>query len=289
MNDMISMLQELTFRTAVATTSQGPILTLSHVGSYTYDPTSFGMGVLSPNLSETNRTVQQQVTVFKAYNETVFTVNYAWLFGGSSLIALAGLAIAPLYWGWWHLGRPVSLSPLEIAKAFDAPLLQAVDANGTSEELTKAIGDLRVRYGFRKESTGRDQRGESFEMDPIHAASTNNSLEPAVSPPVSLNSTDTARDRLLDEHSVLTETDEVDTIDHAVSWQQPSAYSVTAPHSADNALPGLTDDTHTVTTGLLPSTAAAVAASSSLLWHQARPTMGRQSLKFREENFGAGP
>jgi hypothetical protein len=80
------------------------------------------------------------------------------------LIALACLAILPTYRGWWLLGRLVSLSPLEIAKAFDAPMLRGIDANGTSSELARAIGDARVRYEVMPPSENR-LSGENYEMD----------------------------------------------------------------------------------------------------------------------------
>lgn len=40
-----------------------------------------------------------------------------WWFLGAALIELLCIAVVGLtYWGWWRMGRPVSLSPLEIAK-----------------------------------------------------------------------------------------------------------------------------------------------------------------------------
>jgi hypothetical protein len=80
------------------------------------------------------------------FDDTVYVVRYGWLMAAFTLVALACLAILLTYWRWWLLGRPVSLSPLETARAFDAHLLRKVDANGTSSELTRAIGHVRVRY-----------------------------------------------------------------------------------------------------------------------------------------------
>ena len=39
------------------------------------------------------------------------------------------------------------MSPLEIAKAFDAPLLAMEDSNNDSKALVKSIGKKAVRYG----------------------------------------------------------------------------------------------------------------------------------------------
>jgi hypothetical protein len=161
-NDMISMLQELTFHAAVSTKE----VTDPYTFEVTY-PWGFDASVTSPNLTATNRTVQQQANVSMTFDETVYIVRYGWLTAAFTLVALACLSILPTYWGWWLLGPPVSLSPLEIAKAFDAPLLRGVDANGTSKELARAIGDVRVRYEFEPLSEAR-LVGDNYEMDSLH-------------------------------------------------------------------------------------------------------------------------
>jgi hypothetical protein len=61
--------------------------------------------------------------------------------------SIAILFAALLYWGWWQLGRHVSFSPIEIAKAFDAPLLQDVNTNSRAKDLLRDVGNLRIRYG----------------------------------------------------------------------------------------------------------------------------------------------
>jgi hypothetical protein len=70
-----------------------------------------------------------------------------WYIIAASIQCFAILFAALLYWGWWRLGRHVSLSPIEIAKAFDAPLLQDVNTNARAKDLLHDVGDLRIRYG----------------------------------------------------------------------------------------------------------------------------------------------
>lgn len=92
------------------------------------------------------------------------------------MVSLAGpLAILPLFWGWWILGRKVSMSPLEIANAFyagstgggyahdhgwyyqtqpaaAADMFGPCSGNATADELAKTFGKgvhfagTRVRY-----------------------------------------------------------------------------------------------------------------------------------------------
>lgn len=47
------------------------------------------------------------------------------------------------------------MSPIEIAKAFDAPLLEHVDCNGTAESMLREVGKARVMYGDVGLSSGR--------------------------------------------------------------------------------------------------------------------------------------
>ncbi|KAF2659830.1 hypothetical protein K491DRAFT_136858 [Lophiostoma macrostomum CBS 122681] len=64
------------------------------------------------------------------------------------LLSVAGVAgIVPLYAGFWELGRNVSLNPLEIARAFGAPLMEGMDGNATSDMITIERGGMSVRYG----------------------------------------------------------------------------------------------------------------------------------------------
>ncbi|KAH7386019.1 hypothetical protein BKA66DRAFT_67582 [Pyrenochaeta sp. MPI-SDFR-AT-0127] len=64
------------------------------------------------------------------------------------IISIAGvLAILPLYYGFWELGRKVSLNPLEIARAFGAPLFDGLDGNMTASGIEIERGATSVRYG----------------------------------------------------------------------------------------------------------------------------------------------
>lgn len=47
------------------------------------------------------------------------------------------------------------MSPIEIAKAFDAPLLEHVDCNGTADSMLKEVGAGKVQYGDVGLSNGR--------------------------------------------------------------------------------------------------------------------------------------
>ena len=72
------------------------------------------------------------------------------------------------YWGWWVLGRPVSFSPMELAKvslplsytvalaheekAFESPLLADCNSNSSGRDVAKFVGEKSIRYGVVKSS-----------------------------------------------------------------------------------------------------------------------------------------
>ncbi|KAJ6782869.1 hypothetical protein PWT90_07963 [Aphanocladium album] len=66
----------------------------------------------------------------------------------TTLVLLAALAIASLFYQYWLLGRHVSMSPLEIVAAFKAPLTAGAGANSDVDRLLREIGDRKVQYGI---------------------------------------------------------------------------------------------------------------------------------------------
>jgi hypothetical protein len=62
------------------------------------------------------------------------------------------VAILPLFYGYWELGRDVSLNPLETARAFGATVLEGLDGNVGAEDVECARGHVGVRYGVVERS-----------------------------------------------------------------------------------------------------------------------------------------
>jgi hypothetical protein len=65
--------------------------------------------------------------------EEVSTINVfhleCYYFLGSSLLgAFFVLLMTPTFWGGWEIGSSVTLNPIEIAKAFDAPFFQGTES-----------------------------------------------------------------------------------------------------------------------------------------------------------------
>jgi hypothetical protein len=74
---------------------------------------------------------------------------YIYLVAATFISLLACCAVLPTFNGFWKLDRPFSLSPIEIANAFDAPLLRLPAADNLDlpvETLIKRVGSTEVQY-----------------------------------------------------------------------------------------------------------------------------------------------
>lgn len=77
----------------------------------------------------------------------VFKVDYLLFFGAALVQLVCTLVIMYTFYGWWRLGRAVSFSPLEVARAFNSPMLSHLASNTPADEMAKEVGQHRIRYG----------------------------------------------------------------------------------------------------------------------------------------------
>ena len=112
-------------------------------------------------IAAANSSDLQSVPAIQVATIAVYQSHYRYLALASGLTLLAILIVIPTFFGYWHLGRHVSMSPLEIAKAFNAPLLSHIDSNAEAEQLIHGLGEVEVRYGVV--STGiRQSESDGF-------------------------------------------------------------------------------------------------------------------------------
>lgn len=106
-----------------------------------------------PNSSTpaTEFTAQQHALVI------IYESRYAYLWGALAVTVVAAAFVAWTASGFQALGRPVSLSPIEIATAFGSPLLQKPGtSNMTVEELLTAYKGTRIQY-FSTDGSGTEE------------------------------------------------------------------------------------------------------------------------------------
>ena len=97
-------------------------------------------------LRASNGTVVQTFAARRTFPALLFHSNHRYLAAAFATTLLALLIVFFLLWGWWELGRCVTLSPLEIAKAFDALMMQTIDRNSAIEEILEKMGGVEVKY-----------------------------------------------------------------------------------------------------------------------------------------------
>ena len=92
-----------------------------------------------------NKKATQVFDVMRTQPWLVFRTDYGYLAGALVAILIPLIGVIFLLWGWWELGRSVSLSPLETAKAFRAPLVDGVgesDASGILDRIGRLDSGL---------------------------------------------------------------------------------------------------------------------------------------------------
>lgn len=87
------------------------------------------------------------VTAVQYMTEVHYSTNYKYMAGALVSTLACILLCLPVYWGFWELGRKVSLNPIEIATAFQAPVLVArPPKSGQAEHIVKVTGATQVMY-----------------------------------------------------------------------------------------------------------------------------------------------
>ncbi|KAH7151376.1 hypothetical protein DER46DRAFT_638943 [Fusarium sp. MPI-SDFR-AT-0072] len=94
-----------------------------------------------------NTTDKQKVQYDSGTTTLVYVTNYEkmWIAIAVSLVGI--FAVLPTFWGWWELGRDVSLNPLEIANAFgtvgqESHIMRNVDPNQNVGGIVNAVNDI---------------------------------------------------------------------------------------------------------------------------------------------------
>ncbi|KIX95395.1 uncharacterized protein Z520_08912 [Fonsecaea multimorphosa CBS 102226] len=159
MDALLSNIRDIMFRSSVMIATQ-------KVGDYKFPNSSYNLDIQTSNVPVQNVTGLGEYRIY----HTVYKTNRTVLGVAVGLMLLAILAILPLYDGYWLLGRNVSLSPFEVAKALHYSTI-VDDQTGTrnpysvldmdsgpdqvpqsgsnlsADELVKVLGSRKVRYG----------------------------------------------------------------------------------------------------------------------------------------------
>jgi hypothetical protein len=155
-NELLSNIRDIMFRSSIAIAQES-------IKAYVWNTTAGGADTQNGTVPSQNITVPGEYRIY----HTVYQTNTRMLGIGLGLMLIAVLAILPLFWGFWRLGREVSMSPLEVAKALHSATdhqngaaqghsvldmkidtsQPQVGSNLPVSELVDALGNTRVRYG----------------------------------------------------------------------------------------------------------------------------------------------
>jgi hypothetical protein len=84
-----------------------------------------------------------------------YQTSFAYVCGALAATFITVMLVLPVYWGFWQLGRKVTLGPLEISQAFGAPII-APDKmkayHGDFDQVLENVGKRRVQYGQLKDA-----------------------------------------------------------------------------------------------------------------------------------------
>lgn len=127
-DDILNAFRELSFRASLHAATDTSL-----------DPTEIGSDQgMGPN----------QTLAYTGYTiKALYLMDWRYMVGGLVVSLLAALSVLPLFYGFWDLGREVSMNPFEIAMAFDAPLLADAGPHCGAGDIVKQIGDKHITYG----------------------------------------------------------------------------------------------------------------------------------------------
>jgi hypothetical protein len=133
MPDMIQTMQNLAFRTTVAMTTAPDSL--------------FAPELTGAALADLRSNWTQRVPITGYRTLPVYQTSPLLVALGVALSLIGVVAVIPLYYGFWEMGRKVSMNPLEIARAFGAPVMEDLDGNTTSDMISVERGGMAIKYG----------------------------------------------------------------------------------------------------------------------------------------------
>ncbi|KAH0157093.1 hypothetical protein KCU67_g8051, partial [Aureobasidium melanogenum] len=100
-----------------------------------------------------------------------YKTNKPYMWGALASMLVCVLCVLPSYWGYWQLGRDVTLGPFEIANAFRAPVLDhPAVANAGVKDLIREVGQREVKYGamVQNDASGRLAIAEPEAVRRVH-------------------------------------------------------------------------------------------------------------------------
>lgn len=150
LDDFVTTLDETSLRYALKSIEESPDR-LAELDLITESWAAEDLRDRARSMVSTSFSKDQNVQVSEEAVVAVYQAHYAFTTVAVSVTYIASLlTLLLLRKVFSSLGRNFSMSPLEIAKAFSAPVLTDVGSNAAADDIAKASTDVRVRYGEAK-------------------------------------------------------------------------------------------------------------------------------------------
>jgi hypothetical protein len=94
-----------------------------------------------------NGSIQDNISSVESVDTLIYESHYEYMIGALATMLFCIICVLPSYWGFWQLGRKTTLSPVEIASALGAPVLQDPRGRTGVDDLLREVGGRQVRYG----------------------------------------------------------------------------------------------------------------------------------------------
>jgi hypothetical protein len=101
-------------------------------------------------LSFSDSSSQQTVHGSQLRTTTRYASSKHFLTASLAITFASTLAVMFLFYGFWCLGRPVTMSPLETVNAFQAPAMHDVEGFKTAHDLANHLLDTAVKYDIQQ-------------------------------------------------------------------------------------------------------------------------------------------
>lgn len=127
-------------------------------------------GLLAASWPDITKTIDAEVPLHQIVHAqwtrdaNVFHADFRWFFGAATIQLLTITLLLPTYWGWWHIGVELTLSPFHIAKLCDAPMLKGINSGAGALGVVRDLGDMRLKLGCITVDTSTNQEAEGMKV-----------------------------------------------------------------------------------------------------------------------------
>ena len=118
-------------------------------------------------IGSANDTDRQEISATATGSHTIYQTNYIFVGLATFASILPIMVVLFTFRGVLDLGREVSLSPMEIARAFGAPILRGSNSNAPAKSLLKQVGYRPVKYGVVRDHRVSSQSSQMIRRKPV--------------------------------------------------------------------------------------------------------------------------